>query len=241
MPILGKAVLWLLIVDTSETRSSIAVCIKWITAGCAEENLRVTALSAAVTSFFKERRCTWWLYLRIGDNRTNVRCGNTKMKVFIMLSFLLFAKMSLKLSLKFVSLFSHLVNFIFLLLMNMQSCISYIIMAGCSVAQSCLTLCDPMDCSLPGDFPGKNTGVGCPFLSQGIFLTQGSNLCLLCLLHWQDDSLPLSHLGNSVGWTGPPNVQPLHSLRMGLYLEIRFPQAWWVKMRSYWSNMPCAC
>ena len=150
MPILGKAVLWLLIVDTSETRSSIAVCIKWITAGCAEENLRVTALSAAVTSFFKERRCTWWLYLRIGDNRTNVRCGNTKMKVFIMLSFLLFAKMSLKLSLKFVSLFSHLVNFIFLLLMNMQSCISYIIMAGCSVAQSCLTLCDPMDCSLPG-------------------------------------------------------------------------------------------
>ena len=32
--------------------------------------------------------------------------------------------------------------------------------------QSCLTLCDPMDCSLPGssvhgDSPGKNTGVGC--------------------------------------------------------------------------------
>ena len=31
------------------------------------------------------------------------------------------------------------------------------------VAQSCLTLCDPMDCSLlcPWDFPGKSTGVGC--------------------------------------------------------------------------------
>ena len=31
------------------------------------------------------------------------------------------------------------------------------------VAQSCLTLSDPMDCSLPGpwDFPGKSTGVGC--------------------------------------------------------------------------------
>ena len=39
------------------------------------------------------------------------------------------------------------------------------------VAQSCLTLCDPMDCSLPGSsvhgiFPGKNTGVGCHFLLQ---------------------------------------------------------------------------
>ena len=34
----------------------------------------------------------------------------------------------------------------------------------------------------PWDFPGKNTGVGCYFLLQGIFPTQGSNLCLL---HWQ--------------------------------------------------------
>ena len=36
----------------------------------------------------------------------------------------------------------------------------------------------------------KNTGVGCHFLLQGIFLTQGSNLCLL---NWQADSLSLSH------------------------------------------------
>ena len=39
--------------------------------------------------------------------------------------------------------------------------------------QSCLTLCDPMDCSLPGssvhDSPGKNTRVGCHFLLQGLF------------------------------------------------------------------------
>ena len=32
------------------------------------------------------------------------------------------------------------------------------------------------------DFPGKNTRVGCHFLLQWIFLTQGSNLHLLCLL-----------------------------------------------------------
>jgi len=42
----------------------------------------------------------------------------------------------------------------------------------------------------PKDFPGKNTGVGCHFLIQGIFLTQGSNPHLLCLLPWQADSLP---------------------------------------------------
>ena len=40
------------------------------------------------------------------------------------------------------------------------------------------------------DFPGKNTGVGCHFLLQGIFLTQGSNPHLLHLLYWQVDSLP---------------------------------------------------
>ena len=44
----------------------------------------------------------------------------------------------------------------------------------------------------PRDFPGKNTGVGFHALLQGIFPAQRSNLCLLCLLHWQVDSLPLA-------------------------------------------------
>ena len=48
----------------------------------------------------------------------------------------------------------------------------------------------------PWDFPGKNTGVSCHFFHQGIFPIQGSNLRLQCLLHFQVDSLPLSHLGN---------------------------------------------
>ena len=64
--------------------------------------------------------------------------------------------------------------------------------------QSCPPLCDPMDCGLPRllcawDSPGKNPGGGCHALLQGIFLTQGLNLCLL---HWQVNSLPLSHLGS---------------------------------------------
>ena len=45
----------------------------------------------------------------------------------------------------------------------------------------------------PWDFPDKNTGMGCHFLLQGIFLIQGLNSPLL---HWQVDSLPLSLLGS---------------------------------------------
>ena len=48
----------------------------------------------------------------------------------------------------------------------------------------------------PWNSPGKNIGVGCHFLLQGIFPTKGSNSCLLHLLHWQVDDLPLSHQGN---------------------------------------------
>ena len=63
------------------------------------------------------------------------------------------------------------------------------------VAQLCLTLCDPTNCSPPGssvheDSPSKNTGVGCHALLQGIFPTQELNpglpYCrqiLYCLSH----------------------------------------------------------
>ena len=52
------------------------------------------------------------------------------------------------------------------------------------VAQSCPALCDPADCSPPGspahgDFPSKNTGVGCHAIFQGISPTQGLSLGLL--------------------------------------------------------------
>ena len=51
---------------------------------------------------------------------------------------------------------------------------------ACLVAQLCLALCDPTDCSLPGssvlgDSPGTNIGMGCHSLLQGIFPTQESN------------------------------------------------------------------
>ena len=72
----------------------------------------------------------------------------------------------------------------------------------CASAQSGPTHCDPTDCSPPGssvheDSPGKNTGVGCPALLQGIFPTQGLNLLFLCLLHCRWILYPLSHLGGA--------------------------------------------
>ena len=65
----------------------------------------------------------------------------------------------------------------------------------CLVAQSCPTLRDPMDCSLPGSSvhghsPGKNTGMDCHSLLQGLFPTQGSNMGLL---HYRQTLHLLSH------------------------------------------------
>ena len=57
----------------------------------------------------------------------------------------------------------------------------------------------------PRDSPGRNTGGGCHTLLQGIFPTQGLNLCLLHFLHWQAVSLPPLP-------PGKPIDAPKHSL-----------------------------
>ena len=59
------------------------------------------------------------------------------------------------------------------------------------------------------EFPGKNTGVGCHFILQGIFPTQGLNLSLLWLQHWQVGSIQytvLYNLQNLHFSTCPTNV-----------------------------------
>ena len=67
------------------------------------------------------------------------------------------------------------------------------------VAHSCLTLCDPMDCSLPGSSVHGifqaivDTGVDCHFLLQGIFKTQGLNPGLP---HCRQMLYHLSHQGS---------------------------------------------
>ena len=60
----------------------------------------------------------------------------------------------------------------------------------CSVTQSWSALCDPMDCSLQG------SSVHEIFQARVLELVAISYLRLLCLLHWQADSLPLHHVGS---------------------------------------------
>ena len=62
-------------------------------------------------------------------------------------------------------------------------------------AQLCQILCDPLDCSPPGSsvyglFQARI------LVRFAISYSRGSNLHILCLLHWQADLLPLSHLGS---------------------------------------------
>ena len=70
---------------------------------------------------------------------------------------------------------------------KMQSSISLRV----KVAQSCPTLCDPMDC--PWNSPGQNTGGDSRSLLQGIFPTQGSNQVLP---HCRRTLYQLSHEGS---------------------------------------------
>ena len=79
-----------------------------------------------------------------------------------------------------------------------------------SVTKSCPTLCDLMDGSLLGSsvhgvFPGKNTGVGCHFLLQGIFPDQA-------------DSLPLNYQGSPErGWGQGKHVRLRESERYQIH------------------------
>ena len=49
-----------------------------------------------------------------------------------------------------------------------------------------------LQATLSMGFPKQECNSGCHAFLQGIFLAQGSNACLM---HWQADSLPLSHQG----------------------------------------------
>ena len=89
------------------------------------------------------------------------------------------------------------------------------------VVQSCLTLCEPMNCS-PWNSPGQNTGVGSLSLLQGIFPTQGSNLSLP---HCGWILYQLSHKGNaSNAWALGCQEFPLSIWPLPLsFLLVAFP------------------
>ena len=106
----------------------------------------------------------------------------------------------------------------------------YTFLNSCSVAKLCLILqphgLQHATLLCPWDFPGKNTGVGCHFLLQGIFLTQGSHLHLL---PWQGDSLPLSHMGSpSCCCITPTSASASH----GVFSVSQFSPR--IKYQSHW-------
>ena len=70
---------------------------------------------------------------------------------------------------------------------------------------------EPARLLCPWNSPGRNTVVGCHFLLHGIFPTQVSNSLLLCLLHWQADSLPLT-----------PSGKPIHCTRKYVFQVLCF-------------------
>ena len=68
--------------------------------------------------------------------------------------------------------------------------------------------------------------MGCRFLLQGIFLTQGSKLHLRCLLHWQADSLPAPPPGNlGTETSSDADVTPIAFLQEGTLFQGRSEDA----------------
>ena len=80
------------------------------------------------------------------------------------------------------------------------------------------------------EFYRKEYWSGSPFLLQGIFPTQGSNLHLLHLLHLLADSLPLCHVG-SLDCQGIPTIGFLKKqfmLKCSIHMEnCSYYKCWW--------------
>ena len=73
--------------------------------------------------------------------------------------------------------------------------------------------CSPPGSSVHGDSPGKNTGVGCHAVLQGIFPTQGSNPGLLCC---RPILYCLSHQGSPF----PMNIQGWFPLGLTVFISL---------------------
>ena len=103
------------------------------------------------------------------------------------------------------------------------------------VAQLYLTLSrlhelKPTRLLCPWCFPDKNTRVGCHFLLQGIFSTQGSKPCLL---HQQVNSLPLST------WEAPLYTD--HTVKTSQFYLESLSVDCWVKQRGSSQNPSDHC
>ena len=91
--------------------------------------------------------------------------------------------------------------------------------------------CSPARLLCPWDFPGKNIGVSCHFLLQGIFPIQRLNTGFLRLLHWQAGSLSLAPLWASlVAQTVKKPPPPIKVEK----IKVRFLVCWTTWSLEYW-------
>ena len=96
-------------------------------------------------------------------------------------------------------------------------------------------------CLCPWDYLGKNTGVGCHFFHQGILLTQGLNLCLLHLLHWQADFFITQQPGEALINSCLHAKSPQSCLTLcDLWtLALQAPLSMGFSRQECWSGFPC--
>ena len=115
---------------------------------------------------------------------------------------------------------------IYLTCRNKMKCASVSVLSFSIVSNSLWPhALQPTRLPCPWDFPGKNTGAGCHFLIQGIFLTQGLKLNLV---HWKADSLSLRDLGSprkeskEIKTKGkcPPKMNQINLLKLILMIRI---------------------
>ena len=108
------------------------------------------------------------------------------------------------------------------------------------VAQSCPTLCHPVDCSLPGSsIHGilQARILGMPFPPSKYLPDPGLKPCLLHLLHWQVGSLPLASRGKE-----KVKVKLLSRVRLFATpwtAAYQAPPSMEFSRQEYWSGVPC--
>ena len=93
-------------------------------------------------------------------------------------------------------------------------------------AQSCLSVnlwTVAHQAPLSMEFSRQECWSRLPYLTAGVFPTQGPNLTLLCLLHWQADSLPLCHLGSP---SGQPWPHYPHKISLEMVPLLFFERVW---------------
>ena len=111
----------------------------------------------------------------------------------------------------------------------------------CEVAQSCPTLCDPVDCSSPGS---SVHGILQARILEWVAIpsSRGSSWRLLCLLHWQVGTLPLAPPGKPTTFlTVTVTVKSLSRVRLFATpwtVAYQAPLCMGFSRQEYWSGLP---